>query len=165
MGKLKSVNIFEENKDCINDLMSILDIKKSCIKAIKLVEEDNGINYSNIEFLNSADINNYPSGLFIIFDDNTMLHFFHYQEWVEQIYLESVDNYLNLLVGSKLLEIKEIVHEDKYDEKEINLSRTFYKIVTTSGYFTLRWHCERNNCYSKGVCVKYIADEEKIWCN
>ena len=67
MGKLKSVNIFEENKDCINDLMSILDIKKSCIKAIKLVEEDNGINYSNIEFLNSADINNYPSGLFIIF--------------------------------------------------------------------------------------------------
>lgn len=67
-----------------------------------------------------------------------MLHFFHYQEWVEQVYLESVDNDLNLLVGSKLLEIKEIVHEDKYDEKEINLSWTFYKIVTTSGYFTLR---------------------------
>lgn len=127
---------YESN--CITDVMETLDIKSELIDYVDLVKDK----YGNTEIV------------MIEFESGSTLKFYHEQDCCESVYLESVDTNIDNLQGSKLLGIEEVAqkgNEDDYGSK----TWTFYKIKTTSGYFTFRWLGKSNGHYSETVSIEY----------
>lgn len=137
---------YESN--CITDVMETLDIKSELIDYVDLVKDK----YGNTEIV------------MIEFESGSTLKFYHEQDCCESVYLESVDNNIDNLQGSKLLGIEEVAqkgNEDDYGSK----TWTFYKIKTTAGYFTFRWLGESNGHYSETVSIEYNKVDLIKYCN
>lgn len=91
----------------------------------------------------------------ITFDDGSRLHFMHYQDCCECVFIEDVDIDLTDLVGSRIVNIEEACkcsHECDYDD---STTWTFYKIQTTTQCATIRWCGTSNGYYSEAVDWEY----------
>lgn len=90
-------------------------------------------------------------------DDGSEYEMYHDQDCCESVYIESVVDDLDDLVGEPILVAEEVTSgDDPVDYKSESTYRerftwTFYKLATRKGYVDLRWLGGSNGYYSESV--------------
>ena len=84
----------------------------------------------------------------------------HMQDCCETVYLESVDNDVDVLVGSQIL-----VAEERSNSNEDSCGSetwTFYLIGTNECWCNFRWYGSSNGYYSESAELYKITDKSKL---
>jgi hypothetical protein len=84
----------------------------------------------------------------------------HMQDCCEYVYIEDIDNDIQLLVGAEILEAEESSHDG--DEDKLcgdSCTWTFFKIRTQRDSFTIRFFGESNGYYSESAELYKLKDE------
>lgn len=92
--------------------------------------------------------------------DDEVYVMMHTQDCCERVYLESVDNDTNVLVGSQIL----VAEERTNSKKQLKGSETwtFYLLGTNEGCCNFRWYGSSNGYYSEGVNLYKITDKSVL---
>lgn len=75
----------------------------------------------------------------------------HYQECCEDVHIEDIDNSLDVLENSEILEAEEVTSEDNLPGRDDYERWTFYKFRTQKEHITIRFYGGSNGYYSVGV--------------
>lgn len=90
--------------------------------------------------------------MYLVFDDDTIVHMHHYQDCCEIVEINDITGDLSDLIGSPLLMAEEATSNDPIDGEEYDsFTWTFYKFATVKGYVTIRWLGTSNGYYSEEV--------------
>lgn len=92
--------------------------------------------------------------------DDEVYVMMHTQDCCERVYLESVDNDTNVLVGSQILVAE--VRTNSKKQLEGSETWTFYLIGTNEGCCNFRWYGSSNGYYSEGVNLYKITDKSVL---
>ena len=84
----------------------------------------------------------------------------HTQDCCETVYLESVDNNIDVLVGSQILVAEE--RSNSNDDSCGSETWTFYLIGTDDGLCNFRWYGSSNGHYSERVELYKITDKSML---
>jgi len=91
---------------------------------------------------------------FVTKDGYTFL-FNHHYNCCEGVWVEDIDNDLDVLIGNPILSAEEIISNDESIPPAENHSEcwtwTFYKFSTIKGSVTIRWFGTSNGYYSESV--------------
>lgn len=100
--------------------------------------------------------------MYMVFEDNTVIHMHHYQDCCETVEINDIAGDLSDLIGSPLLMAEEVTSREDQDVKFIDQSFTwtFYKFATVKGYVTIRWLGTSNGYYSERVDCHTLSPTE-----
>jgi len=96
----------------------------------------------------------------ITLEDGTKLHFYHYQDCCEQVYIYDWKGDPHQLVGKKLLMIEEDNDDfssEMPEEPYESYTCTNFKFITNEDTVINRWIGESNGYYSESVDLNVIA--------
>jgi len=90
--------------------------------------------------------------------DGTEYRMYHRQDCCEDVYIESVDGPLDVLVGSPITMAEEVSNAERsaLPDRDDSYTWTFYKLGTAKGSVTIRWYGTSNGYYSED------ADFERV---
>ncbi len=93
-------------------------------------------------------------------ESGSMYYLYHVQDCCESVSIEDIDNDLQKLVGTTVIEAElSYNHEDSSDGSQ---TWSFYKITNDNAdHFTIRWYGESNGYYSETVTFKKYTPLEK----
>lgn len=84
----------------------------------------------------------------------------HMQDCCETVYLESVDNNVDILIGSQILVAEE--RSNSNEDSRGSETWTFYLIGTNEGWCNFRWYGSSNGYYSESVELYKITDKSRL---
>ena len=97
--------------------------------------------------------------VFITVDDEIYV-MMHMQDCCETVYLESVDNNVDILVGSQILVAEE--RSNSNEDSSGSETWSFYLIGTNEGWCNFRWYGSSNGYYSESVELYKITDKSRL---
>lgn len=92
--------------------------------------------------------------------NNEIYVMMHMQDCCENVCLESVDNNVNVLVGSQILVAEE--RSNSNEDSRGSETWTFYLIGTNEGWCNFRWYGSSNGYYSERVELYKITDKSRL---
>lgn len=88
----------------------------------------------------------------LIFSDGASVMMHHVQDCCESVYIDDICGDLEDLVGVPLIMFEETWENDETADWGSG-TWTFYKLATSKGFVTIKWHGSSNGYYSEGVDV------------
>ena len=92
--------------------------------------------------------------------DDEIYVMMHMQDCCETVYLESVDNNVDILVGSHILVAEE--RSNSNEDSSGSETWSFYVIGTNEGWCNFRWYGSSNGYYSESVELYKITDKSRL---
>lgn len=129
--------------DC--DTVEIKDLLNKVFKSVEITNADPDDDYGYNDCV-----------VFTTVDDEVYV-MMHTQDCCERVYLESVDNDTNVLVGSQILVAE--VRTNSKKQLEGSETWTFYLLGTNEGCCNFRWYGTSNGYYSESVGLYKITDK------
>ncbi len=88
--------------------------------------------------------------------DGQQFRMLHHQDCCEEVGIEDIDGSLELLSGAPIImAAQEVNSAGEYGEP--SETWTFYKLGTTKGQLTIRWHGSSSGYYSESVDFERLA--------
>lgn len=104
------------------------------------------------------------------FTDGSAFKLYHYQDYCESVYIESIVGDLNDLVGHPLTMCEEVssagVGPKEAEYSSESFTWTFYKFATIKGYVDVRWYGTNNGYfgyYGVGVDLMTRKTSDPTW--
>lgn len=122
---------------------------------IQSVEEFIGNRLVGVMRSNQDDCDDY---ILWTFENGKVYKMYHEQDCCEDVYIESIDGELDLLVGNNITMAEEVCQSDdppvSTDYIPDSYTWTFYKFADDKGhYVTIRWFGESNGYYSETAMI------------
>lgn len=92
--------------------------------------------------------------------DDEIYVMMHMQDCCETVYLESVDNNVDILIGSQILVAEE--RSNSNEDSSGSETWSFYLIGTNEGWCNFRWYGSSNGYYSESVELYKITDKSRL---
>lgn len=113
------------------------------------------------KILTKIDINKLYDEITFYCDNGEVYKMYHDQDCCEEVNIEDICGDTDDLINSPIIIADESTNYDDPKDPEKycdSCTWTFYKLVTTKGYVTIRWYGESNGCYSETADLYKIKE-------